>query len=86
MNKQDFIKRIVEMFESGIEGIQIETWQQRPYTAVKLTYQLDVDHKWSTFGFSKVNWPDDWDEGEGVYLCLRKAAAQMWREIYLTSL
>jgi hypothetical protein len=75
MTKQEFIKRIIGMYEAGEPGLRFEKWQQRPYTAVNLTYR---GHQ--AFGFSKVNWPDDWDEEEGVLLSLRKAAARIWKE------
>lgn len=51
--------------------------QKRPYTCVK------VGVRWGNgpndiirvegLGFSKVNWPDPWDEQHGIELALRKA-------------
>ena len=62
--------REMEMWE------YMEVWQSRPWTAVRM-----VMDGFDGFGFSKVSHPDEWDESFGKELALRKAIANMIREM-----
>jgi hypothetical protein len=48
-------------------------WQEQPNTFVKFRVKIppgkgDGTETIETFGFSKANWPDAWDEEYGIYL------------------
>ena len=52
------------------DELDVEVWQKRPYTAVKAKV---VGHPEDGFGFSKVCWPDEWDEERGIEAATIKA-------------
>jgi hypothetical protein len=57
--------------------------QQRPYTAVEIAFIMRVP-PYKTIvstGFTKVCYPDRWDPEYGKELAVKKAAAQIAREI-----
>ena len=54
-----------------------EVWVDRPNVAVSLWKFGALDSENRAFGFSKVNWPDCWDEAEGLRIALSKAAAKL---------
>ena len=45
-------------------------WQKRPITVVRVQVP---GYSETGENFSKVNWPDEWDEEEGVGVATRKA-------------
>jgi len=58
-----------------------ETWQKRPYTAVRIT-TIGLDgREYTDAGFAKVNYPDRWDADYGIELATRKAIAAISKAI-----
>lgn len=56
------------------------TIQEKPYTAIEMIFE----HSHEVFvakGFSKVKWPDKWDDEFGFDLACLKAASKIVKEI-----
>lgn len=71
-----------------LEIVSVETWQEKPYTAVKVKakYELAAGMKrkiqrYEAVGFAKVSWPDDWDPDYGETLAEAKAVAKICKRI-----
>lgn len=64
-----------------IEGDVVNVIQERPYTAVRLSFKIDSQTHLVANGFSKVKYPDDWDEDFGYDLACQKAASKIVRQI-----
>lgn len=64
-----------------IEGDVVNVIQERPYTAVRLNLKIDSRTHLVANGFSKVKYPDDWDEDFGYDLACQKAASKIVRQI-----
>lgn len=64
-----------------IEGDVVNAIQERPYTAVRLNLKIDSQTYLVANGFSKVKYPDDWDEDFGYDLACQKAASKIVRQI-----
>ena len=58
----------------------LEVWQNRPYTAVKLTTKYD-GLEYTEVGFAKAHWPDKWDADFGIELATRKVIASISKAI-----
>lgn len=54
--------------------------QERPYTACRIQWQSPSDHVYTTTRFSKVNWPDEWDEEEGKRIVCKRAMYDIWHQ------
>lgn len=54
--------------------------QERPYTAIEMTFNIK-GKDFEARGFSKVKWPDKWDEEYGFNLACCKAAAKIAKQI-----
>lgn len=73
--RKDELRRIVE---DNIWGWDV--YQSKPYTCVYIIVNwLGVDK--SASGFSKVRWPDEWDEDYGIQIAYDKAVAQIVKEL-----
>lgn len=64
----------------------IALWQKRPWTMAEITVEIPGDgwqegKSWRDIGFSKVNWPDEWDESYGQDMATKKAIASASRNI-----
>ena len=57
--------------------------QQRPYTAIELAFLMRVPPYRTVvaIGFTKVCYPDRWDPEYGKQLAVKKAAAQIAKEV-----
>lgn len=55
------------------------SWIEKPNIAVQL-FPTGKPHQY-TYGWAKVNWPDEWDYVYGLELALRKAAAKLVKTI-----
>lgn len=64
-----------------IEGDVVNVIQERPYTAVRLNLKVDSQTYLVANGFSKVKYPDDWDEDFGYDLACQKAASKIVHQI-----
>lgn len=72
--REDAINTLVQKFEPSV------VLQYRPYTCVKMDINLlGIVH--TGVGFTKVCWPDKWDEQYGLDLATRKAASVIVRKI-----
>jgi hypothetical protein len=61
-------------------------WQEQPWTMVKFRVKIppgkgNGTDSIETFGFSKANWPDQWDDEYGIFLAEKKAMARAARII-----
>lgn len=60
--------------------VVVEVLQKRPSTAVKARLKVGSMIFVGT-GFSKVKWPDDWNEDFGLQLATDKAASDITKQI-----
>lgn len=85
MIRKDFIEKLVKDVREGqvdVGPLTLTVWQKRPYTAVRIEYERQPnEYTFVGLGFTKVSWPDKWDEEEGVNIALLKAAAHIWRQL-----
>lgn len=68
------VKLVAETFEPSF------TAQRRPYTYVHYDVEFRGAH-YHADGFSKVCWPDQWDEATGSYYACQKAVRYIVRKI-----
>lgn len=66
--------------ESALETFQVEVWQKKPYTAVKVIAVYE-SIQYEDVAFCKVSWPDAWDEDHGFTLAKTKALSSIAAEI-----
>ena len=71
-------RQVVESLTENIESLIV--WQKRPNTAVRVTTHFEKV-RYTELGFTKVNYPDKWDEAYGIGLAVRKAIADISRQI-----
>ena len=72
--------KLMERVEGG--DSEIEVWQQRPYTAVRVQVEEPLMGMMvAGLGFAKVNWPDKWDPEYGRKMALRKAVASIAKRL-----
>lgn len=77
VNKREERKRIEEVLR---ESASVQTWQDKPYTAVKVIVRQEGERLWA-YGFAKVQYPDEWDGKYGIELALSKAIAKLSKAI-----
>lgn len=63
-----------------IDGEIVTSIQERPYSAVEMVYKVK-DKEFRAKGFSKVKWPDEWNDEFGFSLACLKAAAKVAKEV-----
>jgi hypothetical protein len=83
MNRHELGETIAKDMLSNTEtgrACLLEVLQKCPYTGVKVEYWY-VGRCYSAVGFSKVKWPDEWDEQYGVEMAVKKAAHDIARQI-----
>lgn len=68
MNSRASIRRFLEVQPRGETVIQ-----ERPFTLVMVNVDLDGGEKLSSNGFSKVMYPDSWDEELGIKIARARA-------------
>lgn len=73
MLKTEVIAHLWKEYQCGNEGIYVQVWQKRPYTAVKVIVRMPGYPMMTEYGFTKVCWPDTWDAERGIELAVRKA-------------
>jgi hypothetical protein len=54
--------------------------QEKPYTALEMIFKFKGE-VFAAKGFSKVKWPDNWDDEFGYCLACDKAVAKIAKEI-----
>lgn len=64
-----------------VEGEVVNLIQERPYTAVSLNFKVSSEIQLGASGFSKVKYPDNWDEDFDYDLACQKAASKIAKEI-----
>lgn len=65
---------IRKSIQPRIKVEELEILQSRPYTVVRARVTDPVTNLVvETVGFSKVSWPDEWDQVEGIRVARRKA-------------
>jgi hypothetical protein len=86
LSKRKFVGLLEAKLKDGYEGHS--TYQERPWTCVVMNISLDViikgeriTHRYEVYGFSKVQWPDKWDEQEGVGVAITKGLRRFARQI-----
>lgn len=77
MNKREERKRIEEVLR---ESASVQTWQDKPYTAVKVIVRHHGETLWA-YGFAKIQYPDEWDGKYGIELATAKAFAKLSKAI-----
>ena len=77
MNKREERKQIEEILR---ESASVQTWQDKPYTAVKVVVYHEGESLWA-YGFAKIQYPDEWDAAYGIELALSKAIAKLSKAI-----
>lgn len=78
MGKKQRRQVVVKSLTENIENLIV--WQKRPNTAVRVTTHFEKV-RYTELGFTKVNYPDEWDAVYGVGLAVRKAIADISRQI-----
>lgn len=73
--RDEFIAESLEYFQNGPGQVFVTYYQRQPYTMCELS-----DIGFMGLGFSKVCFPDKWDEERGKELALQKAVADCWRQ------
>ena len=78
--KRKLIKDIIRQVNLGV--ISREHIHRRPYTYVRVLFYYEL-HLATVYGhgFSKVCWPDQWDETRGYEIALAKAARDVARQL-----
>jgi len=76
-------KEIRETVELLRKHIQIrDSWQEKPNTFVVMSVYVPFEDKvYSTFGFSKVAYPDKWDKEYGLELATTKALYRLAKQL-----
>ena len=72
MTNRDIVKKIISDYYSGV--LRGSVIYRQPYTYVSVTYAPHDEPTIYGHGFSKVCWPDQWDEYRGQDIALAKAA------------
>lgn len=81
-NRKNFISEALKRIRNGDHEFEIEAWQRRPCTAVRVTYSPQGTFSYTEgLGFAKVSWPDEWNEDIGQEIAIVKALAHIWRQI-----
>lgn len=57
--------------------------QEKPYTAIEMVIGIRGE-TYLAHGFSKVKWPDNWDEEFGYNLACQKAASKIVKQLFET--
>ena len=73
-------KKAREYIEFNLAIMHETILQDRPCTAIEITTTFFGDD-YKAVGFSKVNWPDQWDAEYGVTMARKKALAQISKVI-----
>jgi len=94
--KEDIVEEEPVSRFDGLSKKQIETWlleqyhygnfssytvQKRPNTCFEIEIWTDDDHRYTGKGFSKANWPDKWNCGEGIRIAVNKAIRDIAEQI-----
>lgn len=74
--KKEIRDRILEEVRMSQHDLQVYQDCPNTFVSVKFIYKGET---YETFGFSKANWPDPWDEKYGVYLATEKAFSKAAR-------
>ncbi len=72
MTNRDIVKKIISNYHSGV--LRGSVIYRQPYTYVSVVYAPQGEPTIYGHGFSKVCWPDQWDEYRGQEIALAKAA------------
>lgn len=80
MQNVKWIKQIIEGLVIRNENLEIEAWQARPNTFVRLVVEL-FGIVYEGIGFSKVTMPDEWDELYGEELAFNKAVSSIAKQV-----
>lgn len=78
ISKRQLRDKLKDRIREGIEKIGV--YQKIPYTCVSITAKFD-GNTYTELGFSKVRWPDPWDERDGIDLAVKKAISAIARPI-----
>jgi len=82
MDKKTIQETLISKYLDGADEVAYEVWQDCPCTAAKVLVQIEPDGIWHwSYGFAKVNWPDDWDADYGRDLAIRKAIAKLAKRL-----
>lgn len=81
MTKRGVQARLWQLYEEENKHIVVRFWQDKPWTAAKVTVRHPNWSVHTAFGFAKVQYPDRWDAMRGRELCVRKALAKIAREL-----
>ena len=77
-------KGILRLLERGSdERFSRDVVSRRPYTFVSLIYTTAEGTSYSGVGFSKVCYPDVWDENVGIDIATAKAAQELASNILI---
>lgn len=75
--RQQLIQEIIR------RSLVVKVMQDCPWTAVHLELMelSDGGGIWNAYGFSKVCYPDEWDEDFGLNLAIEKAASKIAKKL-----
>ncbi len=74
------MSKVRKAIKNELEVIENEVWQDRPFTAVKVTAKW-LDGEFTAVGFSKVCWPDWWLKSRGEQIARGRALDKIARQI-----
>ena len=75
--RNELVKELAKIVDTNH---QVQTIQKRPYTCIVVTLTYE-NEKYTGTGFAKVQYPDTWNKAYGVELCVKKALADIARQI-----
>lgn len=80
MTKSEVQERLCQLYEEESKYIVCQFWQDKPWTAAKVTVRHPEWSVHTAFGFARTRDPDA-DGIRGKELCVRKAFAKIAREL-----
>ena len=77
LNRRGVIERLNELVEDGDERVVVHVFQKRPNTFAATRF-----HAYTGVGFSKVCYPDTWDEDKGIEIARNKAIQDIGNQLW----
>ena len=78
LTKREMRQALMTEIRENITGVAVH--QRQPWTCVVVTTCVNGEER-EGVGFTKVQWPDAWDEEYGVTLAECKAVADVARQV-----
>ncbi len=70
-----------KQIEKELNCIVTDIWQEKPYTAARVTARHLGERQYIAHGFAKVCWPDWWNRKMGITIARGKAVSKIARRI-----